>query len=115
MGEDSRDCCPGQGREYFVSPAGNDNWSGRMASANQGGSDGPFRSLARAVKELRPGDTCALRQGVYREILRPVRSGSAEQPICFRSYPGERAIISGAEPVTGWKHDRGSTFGLLVA
>jgi hypothetical protein len=89
--------------ELFVSPQGNDVWSGTLAEPAVGGADGPLRTLAKAAGMVRPGVTCSLRAGVYREVLKPAVSGSAAAPITFRSYPGETAWLSGAEPLKDWR------------
>ena len=47
-----RDAKPGPGR-YFVSPAGNDTWTGRLAEPNAGKTDGPFATLPHALDALR--------------------------------------------------------------
>jgi len=89
--------------EVFVSPLGNDAWSGRLAEPAADGKDGPLRTLAKASALVRPGDTCTLRAGVYRETLRPAISGTAEAPIVFRNYPGESPLLSGSQPLTDWR------------
>ena len=37
----------------WVSPAGNDGWTGRLPDADAQGKDGPFQTLARAREEVR--------------------------------------------------------------
>ena len=90
---------------YYVSPQGNDAWSGRLASVNNDRTDGPWRTLAKACAEVGPGDTCRLRQGVYREVLKPLHSGSGQAPLTFEAQPGEIVVLSGADPVSGWKEE----------
>jgi len=58
----------------------------------------PWRTLAHAVKQLRPGDTLYLRAGVYFEQLYLGLQGRADAPIIIRSYPGEQATIDGSLP-----------------
>ena len=89
--------------DYYVSPEGDDSWSGQLAKPDDGGKDGPFRTLSRASRACGPGDTCYIRDGVYNETLRPARSGKPGQPIVFTAYGGEAPVISGADPVTGWR------------
>jgi len=91
--------------DYFVSPQGNDAWSGRLAKP--AGGDGPFRTFAKAAEVAGPGDTCHIREGVYRETLRPARSGMPGRPVVFRSYEGEVAVISGADLLGPWSHAEG--------
>ncbi|HRR67609.1 MAG TPA: hypothetical protein P5063_08195, partial [Methanomassiliicoccales archaeon] len=40
--------------EVFVSPQGNDRWSGRLAAPNRSRTDGPFATLERARDAVRP-------------------------------------------------------------
>lgn len=50
---------------YFVSPAGNDAWSGTVAEANSAKTDGPFKTIEQArntVRELK-------KKGLYRESI----------------------------------------------
>ena len=39
--------------DFYVSPAGNDNWSGTLESPNPDNSDGPFKTIERAQKAVR--------------------------------------------------------------
>ncbi len=91
----------------YVSPEGRDGWSGRFPSPTSDGTDGPVRTLHSASQKTGPGDTCVLRKGVYSETLRPGESGTAKLPITFTNYKNERAVISGADPVAGWKRHKG--------
>jgi len=100
----------GAPREYFVSPQGNDGWSGTLAEPNAAGTDGPFCSVAKAAEVARPGDTCSFREGVYREVLKPACSGTAAAPITFQNYEGERALLVGTEPLTGWRDEGGGMY-----
>ncbi|MCU0875355.1 MAG: hypothetical protein MUE50_23745, partial [Pirellulaceae bacterium] len=86
---------------YYISPDGDDAWSGRLADANAGRTDGPWKTLAKACAAVQPGDICRLRRGVYREVLKPQRDGTAESPIVFESQAGEAVLLSGADAVGG--------------
>lgn len=88
---------PLQARDLYVSPDGNDGNPGTKAK--------PFATLGRLAEAAKPGDVCYLGEGVYREVLRPQRSGTQDAPIVFRNIPGERAVLSGADPLTGWKDE----------
>lgn len=90
-------CGAGQARDYFVSPAGND--------ANPGSGPEPgqaLRTIRTAVDKAQPGDAVLVRAGVYRETVVFPRSGTAAAPITVRAYAGEKPVISGCEPLTGW-------------
>ncbi|MBI2299684.1 MAG: right-handed parallel beta-helix repeat-containing protein [Armatimonadetes bacterium] len=100
----------------YVSPGGNDAWSGRSAAANRRTGDGPFRTLERArdaVRKLkttapaRGGIVVELAGGVY-ELAQPFAltaedSGTAESPITWRAAPGRTVSLVGGRVVTGWQ------------
>jgi hypothetical protein len=89
--------------EYFVAPSGNDDGTGMKAS--------PWRTLGKACAIAGPGDTVWLRAGTYRETLRPRVSGEAQKPIRFAAVPGEKVVLSGAEPLAGaWQQHEGSIY-----
>ncbi len=88
----------------YLSPQGNDQWDGRSE-------DRPLRTLdrARAVVRSLKGATATvlIRGGVYPVsgpvVFRPEDSGSAEAPVTYRAYPGERPVFDGGRPITGWQ------------
>jgi hypothetical protein len=90
---------------YYVSPTGND--------ANNGTSQAtPWRTIARVQQKmstLQPGDQVLFqRGGVYPGQLDIFANGTAAAPIVFGAYgTGERPIISGGEPITGWVQYQG--------
>lgn len=79
----------------FVSPNGDDANPGTLAQ--------PVRTIQHGVDLLQPGDTCYVRAGTYRESVTLTRSGTAEQPIRVRAYPGERVVLDGTESIAGWQ------------
>lgn len=88
---------PGAEKTYYVSPAGNDSWSGTLPEANPAKSDGPFRTLARAQQAMRASTTirtARLRSGTYSIgsgfFLSEQDSGETWLP-----YPGEAPVIDG--------------------
>ena len=83
-----------QARTWYVSTTGNDANPGTLAK--------PFRTIAKASNIMKPGNTCILRGGTYRETLVPVTSGKPYAPITYTSYPGETAVINGTEQITDW-------------
>jgi len=94
---------------YYVSPTGSDNNPGTEAR--------PFATLVRARDAIRDmkrqiglpdgGVTVMLRGGRYfledALVLTPQDSGTQESPIVYSAYPGERVVVSGGRPITGWK------------
>lgn len=92
---------PAQGPAFFVDPKGDDQQAGTKEK--------PWRTVARAVKGLHPGDVLCLRGGTYYEPVVLHLSGTAEKPITIRAFPGELAIIDGGlrdfseTPATAWE------------
>ncbi|HAT10425.1 MAG TPA: hypothetical protein DCS97_07485 [Planctomycetes bacterium] len=81
--------------EYVAAPGPGDGGAGTVES--------PFRSLAKATQRLAPGDTLWIRGGVWRETLTVPRSGTKNSPITIRGWQGEMPVITGADPVEGWR------------
>jgi len=102
---------------FFVSPKGNDAWSGKLERANSAGNDGPFRTIAHARDAIRQSNrdahtaaTVYLRAGTYelKETLMfsPQDSGNPGAPVTYAAYPGETSVLSGGRVITGWTQDK---------
>ena len=77
-----------QGATYYVATTGNDSSPGTLSR--------PFRTFARAVDVLQPGDTLYIRGGLYTEqidLQRNNKTGTAGAYITIAGYPSERPII----------------------
>ena len=112
------------GITFYVAGNGSDTWSGRSAEPGADGKDGPFATPARArdaVRALKARGgltepvTVLLRSGRYELseplTFRPEDSGTADSPITYASYPGERAVISGGRRITGtWRKTPGKKY-----
>ncbi len=96
--------------DFYVSPAGKDSWSGKLAGGNAAGTDGPFRTLSRArdaVRALRGkqkldrpivvGIVGSLYELSEPFVLTPADSGTEKSPTIFMAIAGDRrpVIISG--------------------
>ncbi len=95
-----------QTADFFVSPQGQDRWSGRLA--NLDGNDGPFATVSRArdaakallksQKEPRPVRV-ELRAGTYflDQPLEfgPEDSGAEHAPVVYAAAAGEKVVLSG--------------------
>jgi hypothetical protein len=89
--------------EYFVALDG--------ADSNNGSRQQPFRTIQKAADLMKPGDTCYVRGGLYRQVVRPKRSGSERKPIRFEAWPGEVVVLSGTEPIRGeWSVHKGRIY-----
>jgi hypothetical protein len=83
------------GRTYHVSPDGDDNNDGSLAS--------PLKTIARAGELVGPGETVLVHAGVYRvpgqsEFVQINKSGLPESPIVIKAAPGEEVILDGSDP-----------------
>jgi hypothetical protein len=111
-------CAPSQPAavSYYVATNGNDQWSGKLAAPNAGGTDGPFATIAgardaiRALKAqagLTAPITVQVRGGSYYLpqplVFMPQDSGTQACPITYAAYQGETPIISGGAPITNWR------------
>ncbi|MDX2548607.1 discoidin domain-containing protein [Streptomyces sp. WI04-05B] len=85
---------PQSGRAYHVAPRGSDHAPGTRA--------GPLRTIGACLGRVRPGDTCLVHQGTYREQLTPP-SGTEGAPITIAAYGDGPVTVDGTERVTGWK------------
>lgn len=77
---------------------------------NDGSREAPFRTINRAAAEAVPGTRIIIREGVYRECVRPARGGTdPAHMISYEACEGEKVIIRASEQVkdfkesTGWK------------
>ena len=102
------------GPKLFVDAArGND--------ANAGSERAPWKSLAHATRQLKPGDTLYLRGGTYYEKISLTRSGTTNAPITIASFPGELAVMDGGlrefhdSPATSWEPVAGGVEGEFVS
>ncbi len=100
----------------YVSPQGNDEWSGRLSAPTANRTDGPLATLhaARdAIRQLKEKGQFTepvvvfLRGGTYylseSLVLTQQDSGTADCPITYRAYPGETPVLSGGQPIRGWQ------------
>ena len=98
---------PDNGSTFYIATNGNDT--------NPGTKDAPFLTLERARKAIRELKekhdkapvTIYLREGTYpihqTVVFGPDDVFADTAPITFRSFPGEKAILSGGKPITNWR------------
>ena len=116
--------------ELFVSPAGNDRWSGRRAATPKKGSDGPFATIPKAIREARAlrrkhrdrpvrislrGGTYFLDKpleldhrdsGIEPEKIRGNCRVGADRPFVVTNYRSETPVISGGLEIGGFKEEK---------
>jgi hypothetical protein len=105
-----------QAATLYVSPQGNDAWSGRLAKANNERTDGPKASLAGARDEIRKFKA----QGPLKEpvqvvvaagtytlaepfVLTPQDSGTKDCPITYQAADGAKPLFSGGRIITDFQ------------
>lgn len=93
----------------------------RGDDTHAGTAQAPWKTLAHALRRLKPGDTLYLRGGIYHEKVSLSRSGTAEAPITIASHPGELAILDGGarefleSPAKCWEPFPGGAEGEFVS
>lgn len=108
---------------FYVSPDGNDAWSGRLEVVDADRSDGPLASLGGARDAIRrlkfdaggelPGPVTVLVRGGTYTMETPLRllggdSGTAACPVTYMAYPDETPRLCGGRPITEWtEHGEG--------
>src|ERR1051326_7966414 len=95
---------------FFVATNGNDGWSGKLASPNRSKMDGPFATVAWALRAVRGSRS----QGVNRPSNIVVRGGfyfldqwlvlgPEDSGTSLVAYRNEKPILSGGRRIGGWK------------
>ncbi|WNJ18674.1 T9SS type A sorting domain-containing protein [Pontibacter sp. G13] len=93
---------PGYSTTYYVAKTGADTNSGTEAS--------PFLTISKAASMMVAGDSCVIKEGVYREVLSPQANGTSSQPIVFTSFAGDSVLISATEPAGTWIQASGDMY-----
>ncbi len=106
--------------QLYVSPDGNDAWSGRLPKPNRSRTDGPLASLTGARDAVR-------RLKARGPLTRPVRvtlaggeywmnetfeltaedSGGVDRPVIYEAARGAKPVFSGGRLITGWERAGG--------
>ena len=89
------------GRVFWVAQ----NQTG-ASDQNPGTKQKPWKTISRAAKRgvLKPGDAVIVRRGTYRETIKPWEGGRRGKRITFAAYPGDKVVVTGAEPLgSGWE------------
>lgn len=108
---------PTQAITLYVSPSGQDSWSGHRRTPDSKSADGPFATLERARDEIRqlkkqgkfPADgvNVEIAGGVYELAktfaLEAKDSGTARFPIEYRARRGEKVRLVGGRQLKTWQ------------
>ena len=92
-------------RTYVVDPN-----HPKASDRNPGTEQLPFKTIGRAVKDLKPGDVVLIKAGVYRESVTIKANGTEDKPIVIKAYPGHegKVIVKGSEIFREWKRIPGN-------
>ena len=103
-------------KNIYVSPAGDDSYSGLISAPNPKRTDGPLASLAGArdaIRKLRAQGKVTgpvrviVGDGTYgiseALVFTSEDSGTEEAPITYEAAPGARPVISGGRSISGFK------------
>jgi len=89
--------------EYYVAKNGSDQ--------NKGTRQHPFLTINKAASVAVAGDTVTVREGVYREWVKPKYKGlSNKRRITYQAAEGEKVIIKGSERVQDWQPVEGNVW-----
>lgn len=87
--------CHAQNIYYVSAVKGNDS--------NNGSEAAPFKTIQKAANVMQSGDTCLIKQGVYRESVTPPTNGTT-----FKNYQNDYVLVTGLDVIQGWsKHGNG--------
>ena len=75
-----------------------------------GSRETPFRHIDDAARVAVAGDEILVAPGIYREYVNPRNAGTEDKRIVYRSEKPLGAVITGAEPLTGWTHYQGNVW-----
>jgi hypothetical protein len=84
--------------DYYVAKNGDD--------CNAGSKESPFLTIQRAANLAEAGDRVIVREGTYREWVKPINGGiSEDKRIVYEAAQNEKVIIKGSEIIKGWVED----------
>lgn len=112
-------CLHAYSTTLYVSPLGNDSWSGRIEQPNADHSDGPLATLIGARNAIRTLKQAApitepvqvvFADGIYPLaepiVFEPQDSGSEQANIVYQAAPGATPVFTGGRKIAGWVETR---------
>jgi len=93
-----------QAKDYYVATNGKDT--------NKGTLEKPFKSIQKAIKVMKAGDICYIREGVYHEEVKVNEvHGTSKRPIVIKAYNNEKVVLDGSEIIeTVWSKYKGNIY-----
>jgi len=101
---------------YYVSPSGNDHWSGKLVKPDPTKTNGPFATLERArnaVRKLRQTRTLKDTVFIFIEggdyylnktwVLSAQDSGTSTAPVIYKAYRHQQVKVIGGVKISGFK------------
>ncbi len=79
-----------------------------------GSKERPFKHIGDAAAIAVAGDEVLVANGIYREKVTPKNAGTEDAPIVYRAQEKLGAVITGAEPISGWEKQEGNLWTVRV-
>ena len=94
---------------WYVSPEGNDAWSGRLADPNDSKTDGPLSTLHKAVELSRQVGKdqhrrIIVQQGYY-YLNQPIELGADDSQLEIAAVDNARVVLYGGRTIEHWQPD----------
>ncbi|MBD3346809.1 MAG: hypothetical protein GF401_17265 [Chitinivibrionales bacterium] len=95
----------------YVSPTGNDGWSGKIAEPAANRKDGPLRSIggaldtARKISRTKDSPLNISLQGGRYSITSPIVLKPQDSHLHFEAYKKEKPVIDAGIPITDWNEE----------
>ena len=86
----------------------------RSGQHGDGTKEHPYQTIQAAANMATAGDEVIVLPGVYRENIDPIHGGMPDKRIVYRSAEPLAAVITGAEPLVGWKNEGGGVWSVRV-
>jgi hypothetical protein len=93
-------------KSYYVALNGKGNGKGTLKD--------PFTKIAKAVRVLKPGDTCFVRGGSYEEVIVFNVSGQKGKKIVLKNYENEKVVILPKKAPNRWEHFKDEIYRVKV-
>jgi alpha-N-arabinofuranosidase len=98
---------PLSARDFHVAATGDDAADGSAAK--------PLRTIQAAADLAQSGDSVTVHEGTYREWVNPPRGGTDDaHRITYQAAPGAKVVITGSEPVSGWRKVEGDVWKVVI-